>query len=139
MLAALKRLLGLDVEDMRNWIPDSDEFSIQLQTVAGPEGFPGEESLRTWTTSMHSSDSLRCRVCGWILPEAPWGVDGRSPLFGFCPCCGVEFGYQDASPMGARKFRQQWVDRGSPWEEPNERPACWSLERQMAGIPTDFR
>jgi hypothetical protein len=88
---------------------------------------------------MPSDDEYRCRVCGWLLREPPWGVDGRSPLFDYCPCCGVEFGYQDATEDGARRFRDLWVERGAPWSEPEECPDAWKLDEQLAHVPDEFR
>jgi hypothetical protein len=78
-------------------------------------------------------------VCGLELPDPPWGIDGRTPLFDNCPCCGVEFGYQDATPAGARRYREQWIARGAPWSEPDQRPAGWSLEQQLRDVPAPFR
>jgi hypothetical protein len=37
------------------------------------------------------------------------------PTFWFCSCCGVEFGYQDATPAGARRFRSERLQRGATW------------------------
>jgi hypothetical protein len=88
---------------------------------------------------MHNETLYRCRVCGWKLPDPPWGMDGRTPLYEYCPCCGVEFGYQDATPAGARRFREQWLARGAHWAEPDQRPEQWSLDDQLAEIPIEFR
>jgi hypothetical protein len=45
VIAELKHLHSPDVQDLRNWIPESDEFAILLQIMAGPEDSPGEESF----------------------------------------------------------------------------------------------
>jgi hypothetical protein len=39
----------------------------------------------------------RCRVCGLDQQSPPWGVDGKSPTYAICDCCGVEFGYEDST------------------------------------------
>lgn len=88
---------------------------------------------------MPNDDLYRCRVCGLTLQEPPWGLDGRTPLFENCPCCGVEWGYQDATIEGSRKYRQQWLDQGSRWDDPSRKPHDWSLEEQLKDIPTGFR
>ncbi len=89
---------------------------------------------------MPPDDELyRCRACGWLLPDPPWGADGRTPLYEFCPCCGVEFGYQDATPAGARRYRQQWLAGGAGWHDPKRRPDGWSAEEQLTKVPAAFR
>ena len=70
--------------------------------------------------------------------DPPWGVDGCTPTYDFCVCCGVEFGYQDASLVGARRFRTDWIARGAPWSEPRERPGWWILEEQLRMIPQEY-
>lgn len=88
---------------------------------------------------MSKSDLHRCRVCGLELPDPPWGIDGRSPTYEFCPCCGVEFGYGDATPVAARRTREAWLQRGAAWSEPSEWPCGWDLDEQLADVPKDFR
>jgi len=81
----------------------------------------------------------RCRVCGLDLPEPPWGVDGRTPSYEYCPCCGVEFGYRDATPFAARNFRRAWLKAGAIWTDADERPCCWDLVSQLSDVPEEFR
>src|SRR5215471_12008674 len=69
----------------------------------------------TWITSMTSDEKNRCRVCGLLLESPPWGDDGRTPLFEYCPCCGGE------------------------WDQPDRRPSDWDREKQMAHIPAGYR
>ena len=87
---------------------------------------------------MHSSDIYHCRVCGLRLDDPPWGDDGRTPLYEFCPCCGVEFGYQDATPLGAKKHREQWLKAGAKWREPTEQPPDWDPVAQLEHVPAGF-
>ncbi len=58
-----------------------------------------------------------CRVCGYRSDEAPWGDDGRSPSFDLCPCCGVEWGYQDLVATAAEQFQARWLAEGAPWRD----------------------
>jgi hypothetical protein len=88
---------------------------------------------------MLSEELLRCRVCGVRLDEAPWGSDGMNPSFDLCPCCGAEFGYEDATPEGARRYRARWLASGAPWNDPDERPPDWNVEEQLTHIPEAFR
>ena len=88
---------------------------------------------------MSSDEKNRCRVCGLLLESPPWGDDGRTPLFEYCPCCGVEWGYPDATPEGARSFREKWLQRGGEWDSPDLRPSDWDRDKQLAAIPADYR
>ena len=88
---------------------------------------------------MLGSEIYHCRVCGLRLDDPPWGADGRTPLYEVCPCCGVEFGYQDASRTGAKKHREKWLNEGARWGEPGERPADWSAIAQLEQVPEEFR
>jgi hypothetical protein len=88
---------------------------------------------------MHNIDMHRCRVCGLYLDDPPWGSDGHTPLYDFCPCCGVEFGYQDATPAGARKFRDAWLAGGANWDQSERRPEHWDAKDQLAHVPEGFR
>lgn len=82
---------------------------------------------------------LRCRVCGYVEPDnprwAPWGADGQDPSWDICPCCGVEFGYEDTLESAAMRFRRLWIERGAPWRDPSLRPQGWSLEDQLSRAP----
>ena len=84
-------------------------------------------------------EEARCRVCGLELREPPWGFDGTTPLFDFCPCCGAEFGYQDASPTGARNHRAKWLSAGAQWASPDERPHHWDMDEQLEHVPLPYR
>ena len=87
---------------------------------------------------MHSDRDLRCRVCGYLSQDPQWGDDGRTPLYDFCPCCGVEHGYQDSSTAGARIYRAKWIDAGAKWEESATKPEGWALSEQLRHIPPEF-
>jgi len=84
-----------------------------------------------------------CLVCGLAFigddSELPWGPDGESPTFNFCPCCGVEFGYGDFTIESVRQRRSEWVAAGHEWRQPDERPAEWDLEAQLARLPERVR
>lgn len=88
---------------------------------------------------MLNKEIYGCRVCGLSLVDPPWGFDGQTPLYEHCPCCGVEFGYQDATVAGVRRFREEWLASGAPWDEPEEMPTNWDLARQLECVPEAFR
>ena len=87
---------------------------------------------------MDNEATYRCRVCGLKQSEPPWGVDGTSPTYDFCPCCGVEFGYGDASLAGIRAARERWLSRGGQWHDPKQKPAEWNMEEQLRQIPSAY-
>jgi len=75
-----------------------------------------------------------CPVCGYDkLDEPPYDEHGCSS-FDICPCCGVEFGYDDfATPHSV--LRDKWVENGMIWWSPNTPPpAQWDAETQLASI-----
>jgi hypothetical protein len=81
---------------------------------------------------MHNNDTImRCRVCGLLQNQPPWGADGNCPTYEYCPCCGVEFGYGDASPVAIQRWREKWLAMGAAWAEPEEKPANWDLQEQL--------
>ncbi len=87
---------------------------------------------------MPNSPEHYCRVCGLPQADLPWGDDGRCPTYEICDCCGVEFGYEDATLVGVKKARSDWLAKGAPWFAPEARPVNWDLEAQMRMIPLEF-
>ncbi|GMU81267.1 MAG: hypothetical protein AMXMBFR47_11380 [Planctomycetota bacterium] len=75
-----------------------------------------------------------CRVCGWQQEEPPWGADGKTPSFAICSCCGVEFGYEDATPEAIKRYRAKWFADEARWFDPNKKPADWDFARQLAEL-----
>lgn len=80
-----------------------------------------------------------CRVCGLFQEDPPWGADGKTATFNICDCCGVEFGYGDATSETINRFRQQWINNGAKWSDPKAKPTGWNLSTQLAligvGVP----
>jgi hypothetical protein len=87
---------------------------------------------------MHKSDFFHCRVCGYKPEDPPWGEDGQTPLFDLCDCCGVEYGYEDSTPAGARIYREKWIKSGAPWRLVREKPIDWVLDAQLQHVPHEF-
>lgn len=87
---------------------------------------------------MLSDDKFRCRVCGYLSGTPPWGDDGKCPTYEICPCCGVEYGYEDSSVIGVKRYREQWVASGGKWQDAKEKPENWSLENQLKRAPEGF-
>lgn len=81
---------------------------------------------------------MACRVCGLRQTTPPWGHNGLIPSFEICPCCGTEFGYDDATRTAVLRRRNIWRDTGYAWTNPHEKPAGWKISDQLAQIPTDY-
>jgi hypothetical protein len=85
------------------------------------------------------SNNEYCHVCGYRPEgEPPYLQDGGG-TFAYCPCCGVEWGYQDSLPAGARRFREAWLAGGAPWSQPELRPDDWDLQEQLTHVPEAYR
>lgn len=104
-------------------------------------GVLGQSALRCGVLSPMEGDRpdavWLCLVCGLDLrgiDDPPWGAGGTDPTYSFCPCCGVEFGYQDSSLKGIRRWRERWL-QANEWDQPHMRPVDWSLDRQLAQLP----
>lgn len=80
-----------------------------------------------------------CRVCGLYRDTPPWGEDGESPTYEICPCCNVEFGYEDYTVESVKKFREKWIQSGAAWLEEESKPLNWNSERQLEDVPERFK
>ena len=79
--------------------------------------------------------AFNCPACGFCQLEEPaWDQDIGSPSFNICPCCGCEFGYNDATPQARERHLRQWIRNGAAWFRPELKPVDWSLEEQLRGI-----
>lgn len=86
------------------------------------------------------NNSYACPVCGYPgLDEPP--VDSYGcPSFAICPCCGTEFGYEDAT-LSHERLRQKWLANGAKWFSSTTAPPMgWSALTQLrkAGFAVDF-
>lgn len=70
-----------------------------------------------------------CPVCLYPNLEEPY-VDGS---YNICPSCGIEFGYDDSTPLGIeaqttihQELRQQWIKEGCKWfSQAIKKPTWW--------------
>ncbi len=83
---------------------------------------------------MHGDENAYCRVCGYEPADAPWGADGTQPSWAICPCCGVEFGYEDATVVGVTSYRDRWLAVGAPWSGSNTPHDGLGLEERLARV-----
>ena len=86
---------------------------------------------------MVSDDLYVCKVCGLRQEEPPWGDAGDSPTYDICDCCGTEFVYEDATPVGVVRARAGWAAAGYRWTVPTARPEHADPLTQLAaaGLP----
>lgn len=75
-----------------------------------------------------------CRVCGLEQQDYPWGQGGDKPSYEICPCCGVEFGNDDATTTAVRRHREKWMRGGYEWNDPSRRPVGWKPEAQLGHL-----
>jgi len=80
-----------------------------------------------------------CRVCGYAPADPPWGVDGSTPSFEICPCCGVEFGYEDATPGGVRRYRELWLSTGGRWSDDSAPGDGLATAVRLQRVADEFR
>ncbi len=73
-----------------------------------------------------------CPVCGHRdLVEPAWDITTGTPSFNICPCCGCEFGYEDATPKAKNRYLLNWIKKGAIWFKPDLKPANWDLREQL--------
>ena len=76
-----------------------------------------------------------CPVCGFRgLKEVPYDEHG-APSYEICPCCGFEFGFEETGEQA--RFREDWIRKGAPWFMPEQKPAGWDLQKQLASLGPD--
>jgi hypothetical protein len=84
-----------------------------------------------------------CPVCGFPgLDHPAWDPQTGEASFTICPCCGCEFGYDDATTSSRDAFRRRWLKAGAPWFSPERKPVNWNLPEQLANVglnPNDLR
>jgi hypothetical protein len=77
-----------------------------------------------------------CPVCGYSELQKPAYDRFGYPSFEICPCCGVEFGYQDAR-RSHESLRAEWVAKGTQWRFPEARPPGWDPLLQLQSAAND--
>lgn len=81
----------------------------------------------------------RCRVCGFLQSNFPWGEDGIEPTYEFCSCCGVVFGVEDTTLPDIRIYRGNWISNGYQWNDIDKKSDAWDVDEQMLDIPFKYR
>ena len=81
-----------------------------------------------------------CPVCGYCLDFRPW--TDLSAADEMCPCCGIQFGYDDVAGGNIKKrqgvylsWRRRWIEAGMPWKSKGRKsPQNWDPSVQLARI-----
>jgi hypothetical protein len=76
----------------------------------------------------------KCPVCGYDeLREPAYDCFG-DPSFEICPCCGIEFGYEDAS-RSHESLRNDWIAKGMHWHSSVKAPPPgWDPVQQLRSV-----
>jgi hypothetical protein len=81
-----------------------------------------------------------CPVCGYSdLDEPPRGINGKTPSFDICDCCGIQFGYEDTSEPNIIKYRLKWIESGGKWFCQEMKPANWNIREQLKNIGIELQ
>jgi len=84
-------------------------------------------------------EKFQCHVCGFPELERPaYDLEMNQPLFDICPCCGCEFGYNDATPKARERHLKEWIKQGAIWFKPDVRPPKWDLVSQLKLIGVEI-
>jgi hypothetical protein len=77
------------------------------------------------------SEKHRCPVCAYPdLSEAPYDEHGCA-THTICPCCGTEFGYDDAG-NSHQTLRERWIANGMKWWSKRQAPPqAWDPVEQL--------
>ena len=82
---------------------------------------------------MDSKLPTSCPVCGCDLGFLPWHGDSASDEI--CPCCYIQFGYDDAfEPRKAvyDQWRKRWIEGGMKWLSTSRKPPTgWDPKQQL--------
>lgn len=87
--------------------------------------------------------SKTCPVCGYELGFEPW--DGISSSDEICPCCYIQFGYDDVAggDLNKRnliyeKWRVHWIKEGMLWKSKGVKPPDnWDPIKQLKYSETE--
>jgi hypothetical protein len=80
-----------------------------------------------------------CPICGYPELTAPaWDIKTGAPSFDICPCCGGEFGYNDANKQAKESYRKEWILGGANWFKPELKPSHWNLRDQLNRISVEL-
>lgn len=71
-----------------------------------------------------------CPVCGFPDLDEPAHDSTGAASFDICPCCFIQFGYEDAGTSHA-ELRADWIAAGKPWRGASPKPPGWDADEQL--------
>ncbi|MBD2515561.1 hypothetical protein H6G93_11155 [Nostoc sp. FACHB-973] len=83
------------------------------------------------------SDKNVCPVCGYLYLKYPPYDEYGCPSSEVCPCCGTEFGYDDANNTH-EELRNKWIEKGMQWLMEEQKPMDWDVIIQLKAIGVKF-
>lgn len=92
---------------------------------------------------MNFSEKHYCPACGFYLDFMPW--ENLLPSDEICPCCGIQFGYDDAAGGDINKrsliykeWKKRWINEGMLWKSKGmEQPESWDPIEQLKNLPQE--
>ncbi|CAN5165687.1 hypothetical protein BH11ACT3_BH11ACT3_01020 [soil metagenome] len=79
----------------------------------------------------NSTGLYTCPVCGNDALKRPPYDEYDGATFSICPCCGIEFGYDD-SRSSHSVLREEWIASGMKWwSSRNLAPEGWDPIAQL--------
>lgn len=85
---------------------------------------------------MKTKEKNICPICGFDGLEEPYQLGS----FDICPCCGIEFGYEDSVPRAEylperwAHLRNKWKEKGYRWSFEEYKPQNWNLNDQLKNL-----
>jgi hypothetical protein len=81
-----------------------------------------------------------CPACGYDLGFQAWTGDSASDEI--CPCCSIQFGYDDCAggdlnkrADAYRQWREGWIAAGCPWRSKGMKaPDDWDPRDQLSRL-----
>jgi hypothetical protein len=80
-----------------------------------------------------------CIVCGFNELDEPPYYESGNPSDEICPCCGIQFGYDDFDAQDKQVFYEQWRNKwildGCQWFSKGwNPPENWNAKQQINNL-----